>query len=322
MKSYIVQDRFRYFISTNGKKNTIHKILRQRYLFIMLLPSLIFALIFCYLPLLGWIVAFKDYKLGLSIFDAKWTGLLQFKNFFVQGSDFLYILRNTLAINCMSLVVGIGFSFIFAILLREIKCTTFSKVVQTATFFPFFVSWVIVYSIANSLLSVTSGALNETLIQLGIIKDGINFLGDKKYAWQLIVFFETWKYLGYNSVIFLAAAAGIPKEQYEACEIDGANRFDKIRHVTIPNLLPTLVVIMIMSSGWILNSNFEEYFLFTNPTNWEYMEVFSMYVYKFGLKLLDFPYSTAVGIIQTAASIFILMIVNRLAKKLSGKALI
>jgi putative aldouronate transport system permease protein len=286
----------------------------------MLAPAVIAVLLFEYIPLAGWIMAFKRYQIGLSIWDAPWVGLDNFKLFFVQSKDYIYVLRNTLSMNLMSVAVNLSLGLIFAVLLNEIRIRFFVKTVQTVSFFPFFISYVITYSIANSFLAQNSGVLNQLMVKWGWIESGINYLGDPAYSWFLIVFLQAWKSIGYISIIFLAAISSIPTEQYEAADIDGASRFQKIRFITVPNLMPTLIVILIMNSGWVLNSNFELYFMFTNATNWERMEVLDMYIYKFGLKQLNYSYATAVGIMKTVVSIVLVFLTNALARKVTGRS--
>ncbi|MBP1988818.1 ABC transporter permease [Paenibacillus eucommiae] len=297
------------------------RLFRQRDLYMMLLPAVLLVFVFWYVPILGWIIAFINFKPGFSLFPAEWTGLQQFKDFFMQSTDYMYLLRNTLSINIGSLITNLFTAFVFAILLNEIRSRFFGKLVQTITFFPFFVSWVIIYSLSSALFASSSGAINEALVQWGVLDEGVNILGDPKYSWIFMILLSAWKYLGYNSVIFIAAIASIPAEHYEAAEIDGANRFQKIWHITIPGLIPTLIVLLILNSGWILNSNFEQFYLFTNGTNWEKMEVLDMYIYKYGLKLLNYPYATAVGIMKTFISLMLIIGVNAISKKATGKAI-
>lgn len=301
--------------------NLARRLYKQRFLALMLLPAVIATLIFNYIPIAGWIIAFVNYKVGKSIWGAEWVGLANFKAFFIESSDFLYVIRNTLVMNSLTIVINLVAALVFAILLKELRSEKFSKIVQMVSFFPFFISWVITYSVVYALFASTTGAVNETLVGAGIIKEGLDILGSSDHAWSLIISMNLWKYLGYNSIIFLATIVGIPNEQYEAADIDGANRFDKIKYITIPNLVPTIVVILIMNSGWILNSNLEQYFVFTNAINWDKMEVFDMYIYKFGLQLTDYSYATAVGIIRTIVSLVILVGVNKISKKLTEKAI-
>jgi len=297
------------------------RIKRQRYLLLMLAPAFILTVIFAYLPLGGWVLAFKKFQLGKSIFSGQWTGLLQFKRFLIDGSDFAYLIRNTLVINILSVIQNILMAVVFAILLSEVRTKPLAKSVQTVTFFPYFISWVITYSVVWSLLAVRSGAINQFLISAGIIKKGINIMGDARYSWPFMIYLNLWKYTGYNTIIFLATISGIAQEQYEAAAIDGAGRFSRIWFVTLPHMIPTMVILLILNSGWIFNSNLEQFFIFTNSTNQETMEVLDMYVYKFGLKLLDYPYATAVGILKTSVSVLLLLAVNWISKKVSGSAI-
>ncbi|GBG06453.1 sugar ABC transporter permease [Paenibacillus agaridevorans] len=298
----------------------ILKIFRHRELYLMLLPAVVLVFIFWYVPILGWIIAFVNYKPGISLSSAEWVGFQQFKSFFTQSSDYIYLLRNTLAINIGTLISNLFTAFVFAILLNEIRLRFFGRFIQTVTFFPFFISWVIIYSLSNALFAPSSGAINEMLVEWGILNEGINLLGDPQYSWGLMIALNAWKHLGYNSVIFIASIVSIPSDYYEAAEIDGANRFQKIWHITIPALIPTLIVLLILNSGWILNSNFEQFYLFTNGTNWEKIEVLDMYIYKYGLKLLNFPYATAVGIMKTFISLALIIVVNEISKRATGKA--
>ncbi|MBO9606564.1 MAG: sugar ABC transporter permease [Paenibacillaceae bacterium] len=295
---------------------------RYRYLYAMALPAVVLVFLFNYVVLAGWIIAFKNYRAGMTLWSAKWVGLKNFNDFFLRSDDYIFLLRNTLVMNLGALFVGLFSAFVFAILLNEIRHRFFAKLVQTTTFFPFFISWVIIYAFMNSLFAPSTGAVNELLAGWGWISDPINLLGDKKFSWTLMIGLETWKGLGYNSVIFLAAIAGIPAEQYEAAEVDGAGRFWKIVHVTVPNMMPTLVVLLILNSGWILNSNFDQYFLFTNATNWESMQVLEMYIYRYGLQLLNYPFATAVGIMKSVVSILLVIGVNALSKRVNGQSIL
>jgi len=179
----------------------------------------------------------------------------------------------------------------------------------------------VLYSVIYSMFSVGSGAVNQTLVNMGILKEPVNLLGDAAYSWFLIVAVNTWNSLGYSSVIFIATIAGIPDELYEAAEMDGASRFGKIVYITIPNMVPTLIILLIMNSGWIFNSGLDQYFMFTNPTNMSTMEVFDYYIYRYGMKLFNYSYATAVGIVKTLVSFILLILVNRLSRRYSGKAL-
>ena len=305
-----------------GKKKLLLKLNRQKWLLLMLLPAFICIIFFNYLPLSGWYIAFSEYKLGGGIFDGEFVGLKYFLKIIEESSDLGYLIRNTLVMNGVSIFQNILVALVLAILLKEIRWKRGGKIIQTVTFFPYFVSWVISYAIVWSLLAVNSGAINQVLKENGIIQKGLNVLGDPKHSWTLVILLNLWKNTGYNTVIFLSAISGISTEQYEAAALDGANRFQKIRYITLPNLLPTAAVLLIMNAGWVLNSSLEMMFIYNNATNWSRMETLDMYIYKFGLSMLDFPYATAMTIIKTLVSILLLLFVNWVTKRLTKTSVI
>ncbi|MCI8852248.1 MAG: sugar ABC transporter permease [Lachnospiraceae bacterium] len=306
----------------SSRKKLWNKIKRQKWLLLMMTPAFLCILLFNYLPLSGWYIAFSEYKLGGSLFGGEFVGLKYFAKIFQESSDLVYLIRNTLVMNGVTLILNLLVALILAILLKEATWKRGAKITQTVSFFPYFVSWVIGYSIVWSLLAVNSGAINQFLVRVGILEKGLNILGDPKYSWQLIILLNMWKSTGYNTIIFLSAISGISSEEYEAAALDGAGRWQQIRYVTLPNLLPTVSVLLIMNAGWILSSNLEQFFIFSNPTNWSRMEVLDMYIYKFGLKMLDFPYATAMGIIKTIVSIMLLLFVNWLTKRMNENSVL
>ena len=306
----------------SSRKKLWNKIKRQKWLLLMMTPAFLCILLFNYLPLSGWYIAFSEYKLGGSLFGGEFVGLKYFAKIFQESSDLVYLIRNTLVMNGVTLILNLLVALILAILLKEATWKRGAKITQTVSFFPYFVSWVIGYSIVWSLLAVNSGAINQFLVRVGILEKGLNILGDPKYSWQLIILLNLWKSTGYNTIIFLSAISGISSEEYEAAALDGAGRWQQIRYVTLPNLLPTVSVLLIMNAGWILSSNLEQFFIFSNPTNWSRMEVLDMYIYKFGLKMLDFPYATAMGIIKTIVSIMLLLFVNWLTKRMNENSVL
>lgn len=304
------------------RSSLFQRIKKHHRLYIMLLPMLVLVVVFSYVPLSGWGMAFTEYKLGAGYFEGAFTGLKQFKLFFAGANDAGYVLRNTLVINFASLFINLVVACAFAILLNELRSNRLKKFAQAFSFFPYFISWVIAYTVFLAFFSMESGVVNNLLKDLGLIDRGINFLADPKYSWGIIIFASLWKSIGYNSVIFLAAIAGIDTEQYEAADIDGASRMQKIIHITLPGLAATLVMLLIINSGWVFNSNFEQFYLFRNGGNWERMEVLDVYIYRYGLSLMDYSYATAVGIIKTLASILMFVTVNGIAKKIRGSSLL
>lgn len=284
----------------------------------MLLPGFALTALLAYFPMGGLYMAFSNYRLGFSLFEADFAGLRHFIQVLRDSSDILNILRNTLAMNIISLVVNLVAALLFAIVLNEVANRKIRRTIQTISFLPFFLSWVVVYNILQVFLAGQSGIVNVVLKDLGIIEEGIGFLSDPKYSWGLVVFSNLWKTLGYNAVIFLAAIAGIDTTLYEASSIDGADRLQRIWHITLPMLMPTFQILLILNVGWIFASNFDQYYLFTNSMNRPTMEVFDMYIYRFGLRQLDFSYATAVGILRSLAGFILLIIVNQVSKRIEG----
>lgn len=311
-------------VAVSGKtarRNTLEVISRQRYLLLMLLPTLIVITIFVYKPVLYWVIAFKDYQVGKGLLEGDWIGFSQFREFLLDSGEAFHVFKNTLLINISSLFINLLGAMMFSIMLNEVRMKTAKNVVQTLSLFPFFVSWVITYSFFQVFFSINTGLINTVLIKYGLIEEGINILGDPKYSLLMMIMANLWKSLGYNAVIFLATIAGIDQEQYESANIDGAGRLDKIRYITIPGMYGTLSVLLILNSGWILNSNFEQFYQFTNPTNLPSMEVFDMFVYRYGLKLARFSYATAVGIFKTVISLIMIVVSNAAYKKLSDSSI-
>ncbi|MCI8852848.1 MAG: sugar ABC transporter permease [Lachnospiraceae bacterium] len=309
------------FVLGEKNKKLRLKIRRHKWVYLMLAPAIICSLLFSYIPLSAWYVAFSEYHLGGSLFGGEFVGLKYFYKIFQDSSDLGYLVQNTLVINGVSLAVVLVAAMALAILLQECRWKKGAKLVQTVSFFPYFISWVVAYALVWALLAVKSGSINQFLVNAGILKQGINVLGEAKYSWRLMILLNVWKSIGYNTVIFLSTIAGIPSDQYEAARIDGAGRFQLIRYVTLPNLLPTLSVLLVMNAGWILNSNLEQFFIFYNATNWSRMEVLDMYIYKFGLKMLDFPYATAMSVIKSFVSILLLVAVNKVVKRINKQSM-
>jgi len=301
------------------KSSVWQRIKRYKVIYFMVIPAVVLVFIFNYLPLFGWILAFKHYSPATTIWNAPWAGLDNFKQFFVMTGDYMYTVRNTLVMNFGVIIFNLTAAFIFSILLYEFRYSFLRKIVQTTTVFPNFISWTITYSLIYAFFAPSSGVVNQLLKDAG--KSTINVLGSPDYSWTLIILANMWKFVGYNSILFGAAIAGVEQEQFEAAEIDGAGRFAKVWHILIPHLLPTLSVMVILNSGNVFNSDIGMFSLFTNPTNWSTMEVLDMYIYKFGMQKGNYSYATAVGIIKSAISIGMVFLTNALSKKLTSKSI-
>ncbi len=293
------------------------------YLFLLAVPFIILVVIFYYLPILGWSIAFFRYIPGLPILESKFVGFDYFIKMFSYGSDFFNVMKNTLGMSFLQILVS-PVPMIFAILLAEIKNLKVRKIFQTGTTLPHFISFVIVYSLFMSMFSVDDGFVNIFLRQLGIVERGINPMMIKEITWVFqIVVVHLWKNLGWSAIVYIAALSGIPQELYEAAKMDGASKFRQTIHITIPSLMPTYMVLLILSIGRMLNGgNFQQIFVFHNPVVHDAIETLDYYVYRIGLIEFDFSLSTAIGIFKSVVSISLLFTVNMIAKKFMGRSII
>jgi ABC-type polysaccharide transport system permease subunit len=306
------------------KKVTVglHALKNRMPLFYMALPSLIMILLFSYGPMWGWSMAFIDYTPGISILESSFQGLKNFRDLFRGGSEFLMVLRNTFVLSGLR-ILCMPLPMIFALLLSEVRNTKFKRTVQTLASLPHFISWIIVYSLFFSMLSVDDGLINRILVEkLQILDRGKDWLADPKLSWGLMTFAGVWKSLGWSAIIYLAAISGIDPELYQAAKVDGANRFQQVLHITIPGILPTFAVILVISMGNLINTGFDQYFVFHNPMVHEKIEVLETYAYRIGLINLNFSYSTAVGVFRSLISISMLIIANYINKKILGRGIL
>ena len=291
----------------------------ERYkLFLYVLPCLIFIFIFKYLPLWGWSYAFFQYKPGRSLFSCKFVGWQNFTALFgnpVMRSNLLRVLRNTFGIQFLNYLL-MPLPMLFAIFLSEIKSTKFQKAVQTLTTLPHFISWVIMFSLATSLFG-GSGVINSVLSKMGV-EQGLNILTTDQHVWLIQALLNLWKSLGWNAIIYFAAITGIDQSVYEAAMVDGASRWQKIRYITIPLLIPTFFVLLIMSIGNFLNSGIDQFLAFGNAMNKEYIEVLDLYVYNLGIGNGQISFSVAVGMMKSIVAVVLFAIANFASKKIRG----
>ena len=291
----------------------------ERYkLFLYVLPCLIFIFIFKYLPLWGWSYAFFQYKPGRSLFSCKFVGWQNFTALFgnpVMRSNLLRVLRNTFGIQFLNYLL-MPLPMLFAIFLSEIKNTKFQKAVQTLTTLPHFISWVIMFSLATSLFG-GSGVINSVLSKMGV-EQGLNILTTDQHVWLIQALLNLWKSLGWNAIIYFAAITGIDQSVYEAAMVDGASRWQNIRYITIPLLIPTFFVLLIMSIGNFLNSGIDQFLAFGNAMNKEYIEVLDLYVYNLGIGNGQISFSVAVGMMKSIVAVVLFAIANFASKKIRG----
>lgn len=294
---------------------------RQRLiLFGMAVPLFAMVIVFNYFPLWGWVMAFVKYRPGVPICNSPFVGLQYFAKIFESGSDFLSVFRNTLIMGLLGLIC-IPLAVILALMLNECKVRIFNKVIQTASSLPNFISMVIVYSIFFKFLSVEDGLVNVILVKWHVLGQPIDFLANENMVYALQTFVGIWKGLGWTAIIFISAISSVDQELYEAAVVDGAGRFQKIWFITIPGIMPTVIIMTILSIGYLLSSGFEQYYLFYNGMVASRIEVIDTYVYRTGIAQGSYSFATAVGISKTIISVLLLSGANLLAKKTTSKSI-
>lgn len=303
----------------SNKKTLGQKLWSQRYLFLLLAPALICIILFNYMPMTGLYMAFSNFKPRgngylADLFGADFVGFEWFSYFF--QTDFGAIMRNTLCTSLLTLLFSFPIPIILAILLNEVRNKKAKSFVQTATYLPYFISWVIAANIFITFLS-SDGVINNILQFLGLAKEPIQFFQVGHYFWWIIAFANTWKGMGYNAIIYIAAISGIEQEMYEAADVDGATRWDKIVHITLPALKPTIIVMLILAVGNILNTGFEQQLLMSNDSILNYADVLDTYAYRYGLKNGMYSYGTAVGLFKSVVSFILVMGANKFSKRFS-----
>ncbi|MFD0620702.1 ABC transporter permease [Paenibacillus sp. GCM10027629] len=291
-------------------KRTVYK---ERQLWLISIPMIIWVIIFSYIPMTGIIIAFMKYIPGKPILSSHWVGLKNFEMFF-HSPDFWNILRNTLAISGLNMLFGFTAPIILALLINELRLRVFKRVVQTISYLPHFISWVVVASILFAILG-NEGFLNDMLMRLGFIDKPIAFLGEGKYFWGLITATNVWKDVGWATIIYLSAIAGVDSEQYDAGKVDGLGRFGIVWHIILPSIRPTIVLLFILGIGGILNAGFEQQLLIGNSQTREYHEVIDTYAYKYGIQLGNYSYGAAIGLFKSVISLVLVLTVNRISKK-------
>ncbi len=289
------------------------ELIKQRPLLIWSAIFFVYGFVFYYLPLGGWIMAFQNYKNKTGFFHSKWVGLEKFK-FLFSDVTFLRVIRNTFCMGALNLVFSTVLVIAFAILLNEVKVTKIKKPIQTVSYLPHFLSWIIVTGILNDMLSST-GIVNELLVKFGIMDSTVPFFSIPWLFWPIVTFAHLWKETGWNAIIYLSAITSIDPTLYEAGSIDGAGRWQKIKHITLPSLRPTIIVLLIMNMGNLLNVGFEVQYLLGNDVVKSVSDTIDIYVLKWGISQSDYSLGTAAGIFKSVVSIAIILIANSIAKR-------
>jgi putative aldouronate transport system permease protein len=286
----------------------------------MVWPGILFLLLFSYVPMYGILIAFKEYDLFLGVADSPWIGFTHFKEF-VNDPNFLNVLRNTLAMNLMGLILGFPAPIVFALFLNELNKKRFKSFVQTISYLPHFVSWVIFGGLILTVLSPSNGILNLLLTSLHIIDEPINFIAKPHLFWIIMVIAEILKGIGWGAIIYIAAIAGVDQEMYDAAKIDGAGRFGRMWYVTLPAIMGTVVIMLIFAISSILNTGFEQIMVMQNPLNLDVSETIDTYVYKVGLRQMRYSYSTAVGLAKSVVALILLVAANYVSRKVTDNSL-
>ena len=292
-------------------------------MFLYMLPFLLLCFAFSYFPLHGWIYSFYDYKPPLKLSQCNFMGLRWFKMIFVnpaQVRQLFIVMRNTFAMSFLNIATSV-LPLFFAVFLNEIKCKWFRKMVQTLTTIPNFISWALVYAVAISLFSNT-GMVNTVLQNLGVILKPIKFLDSDSHTYIAMLLWSTWKGLGWGAIMYLASIAGIDQEMYEAARVDGAGRFQLMRYITLPELMPTYFVMLMLSVANFLNNGMDQYFVFQNAFNKAHIQVLDLYVYNIGMTGSSLSLATAISMLKSLISVTLLMAVNRISKKIRGVSLV
>lgn len=292
---------------------TWKEIKRQKVLLFWSALFVVYGIIFCYVPLGGWLMAFQNYKPKDGILHSQFIGLAKFQQLF-EDETFIRVIRNTLAMGVINLVATFVMAIVFAILLNEMRSKWGKKSVQTISYLPHFLSWIIVTGILHDALS-SSGIINELLLKFGILQQPLNFFAHPKFFWPIVAFANVWKETGWNAIIYLSAITAIDPCLYEAASIDGAGRWAKIKHITLPGIRSTIMILLLMNVGNVLNAGFEVQYLLGNGLVKSVSETIDIYVLKWGISQSDYSLGTAAGIFKSIVSIVLIVIANQMAKR-------
>ncbi|GMK43608.1 ABC transporter permease [Paenibacillus glycanilyticus] len=304
----------------NTQRTLSKRLWLQRYLLILTLPAVLWMVIFNYIPMYGVIIAFQEYTPFKGFIHSPWLGFDNFKELFADPT-FRESLTNTFKISIAKLVFGFPAPIILSLLLNELAFKRFKRIVQSLTYLPYFVSWVLVVGFMYTLLDPETGVVSKLLVKLGIIGSDVMLMGDAHSFLSLVVITEIWKNVGWNSIIYLAAIAGIDPQLYEAAVVDGASRFRRVWHITLPSLKPTIIILLILSIGGLVNSNFDQMFLMQNSMTQDAANVLAVYSYKMGLVSGRFSYGTAIGLFQSLVAFVLMYAANYSSRKLTKESL-
>lgn len=304
---------------TNGRA-FLKRLVSQRQLVWMSVPVVLYVVLFTYVPLWGWTIAFQNYRPSRPFDQQQWVGLAWFRELFSDAA-FLRVMRNTLAMSLINLVLSFFGAIGLALLVNEVTRSGVKRVVQTISYLPHFLSWVVVAALVTTMLA-SNGPVNALFEAMGIIREPVLWLGEPRAFWWIIGASHVWKDVGWNSIIYLAAIAAIDPHLYEAAQIDGANRYQRIAHVTLPGIRPTVVVLLIISIGYLMESGFEAQYQLRNGMNQDFAQSIDIFVVDYGLKLGRYSMATASGMFKSVVAILLLLSANAIAHRLGQERLV
>jgi putative aldouronate transport system permease protein len=294
-------------------KTTLRRSMKKhKWLYVMLIPGLLYFILFRYVPMAGLVIAFKDYSPFLGLWESPWVGFKNFTDFFMTSGDFGRLLRNTLGISLLQLALQFPAPIILALLLNELRHQWYKRTIQTFVYIPHFVSWVIVASLTYQLFNSSDGLLTQLIQMSG--GSAPRILESSGTFWGLIVGQDIWKETGYGTIIYLAALSGVDQEMYEAARVDGAGRWQMMWHITLPAIKSVIIIMLILRVGSILNTGYEQIFLMRNDLNIATSEVFDTYIYTRGIVQGQYSYTTAAGMFKSIVGMIMVLGANRIAK--------
>jgi putative aldouronate transport system permease protein len=299
----------------------LYKLSRQRQLLYMSLPLILYVILFTYVPLWGWTMAFQYFRPARKFSQQEWVGLQWFKLLF-QDKVFIRTIRNTIAMSVINTSLGFITAIGFALLLNEVRKILFKRAIQTISYLPHFLSWVIVTGLVSTMLTTDGGAVNSAFMALGFIKEPILWLANPNYFWGIVGATYVWKEVGWNTIIYLASISGIDPNLYEAADIDGCNRYQKMWRITLPSIKPTIIILLIMSVGHILDAGFELQYLLRNGLVMDVSDTIDIYVLVYGLNLRNYSLATAAGMFKNVVNISLIFFANYIAKRAGEERLI
>ena len=294
------------------RKNLWKDILRHRMLYLFILPCFIWLIVFCYVPMGGIVLAFKNYKFNLGIYGSPWAGMKWFREF-INSPEFWITIKNTLRITLLKLVICFPAPILLALLLNEVRNAKFKRIVQTVSYLPNFVSWVVVIQLMRALFTPYGGIVNEIRKAMGY--EAVFIMGLKSAFLPMVVLSDLWKNIGWSSIVYLAAITSVDQQLYEAAVIDGANHVQQVWHITLPGIMQIIGIMFIMAVGGLLNAGYDQILLLQQPANTQISQVLDTYVLQTGIKYGKFEYATAIGLFKSLFSLVMVVVTNYLAQR-------